>query len=203
MGGLSNQLRSGKMKNCHVPLRSLLIATFVGMLIAVAPQIACAQTCPGSSLSYIVRDSKGATIQAAWPDDLRFEGEAVSSNGTHSRWNDGGISVPTSMTTKAPADIVKLQGKVTTLNTGPMFTFSEPAKLRLTWGGKVMSLLFVMPTLGKYASKHFIVDSLPFQEGRYEISLSLSSESPFDNYFPAVGWQKVTEAEEAFDEGSG
>jgi len=84
-----------------------------------------------------------------------------------------------------PPEIAKFKDKTVLTNEG-MCIFKEDVKLRITLGGKIMSLTFHMPSLDDYASKDFVVESLPFKAGDYEITLNTGL-----NYYPAGAWKKV------------
>jgi hypothetical protein len=75
-------------------------------------------------------------------------------------------------------------GKIKTLyfSSGGLCNFKEPVKRSLTFKGKTMNLVFNMPTNW---DRHFLVDSLPFQPGTFEITLQESS------FYPRERWKKL------------
>ena len=174
--------------------RFLFTLALSGFLLAGASQVARGQICAGSKLNYVARDAKGAIIENAWPDNLHFEGEAGKRG--DSKWISDKLKVYGN-TEGLPPEIVKLTDRAWSLKTNAMCVFETDLKLRLTLNGKTMSLLFHMPRLGQYDSKEFIVDSLKFHEGSYEILLNLPQDSRFVNFFPAAAWKKLSDKAES------
>jgi hypothetical protein len=168
-------------------VRSLLLA---GLLVTVAsvsaPLTARAQICPGSNLFYVVRDARGAVIDAGGTD-VRYEGDG--SDKTYSHWGADALKADRLRSKSVAPDIAKLDGKVTLKNQA-MCIFKEDLKLRITLAGKTMNLLFHVPRLSEYDSKDFVVDSLPFKTGDYEITLGVPPET-WVNYYAASAWKKV------------
>jgi hypothetical protein len=72
-----------------------------------------------------------------------------------------------------------------------MCVFKQPVKLRLTLKGKTMNLIFRVPKLSEYDSRNFLVDSLPFREGTFEIELTVSGSDTRPRFYPASGWKEV------------
>jgi hypothetical protein len=60
------------MKRFGINIKTTLLALFGGLMIVLAPQLGQAQCCRGSHLFYIVRDGRGAAIDAAGKD-LQFD----------------------------------------------------------------------------------------------------------------------------------
>jgi len=156
------------------------------LLIGVGPKIARAQTCPGSQLFYVVRDAKGAVIDAGL-SDLKYEGDG--SKQTYRHWGSEAINAERLRSKEVPADISKLNGKVALKNQA-MCNFRDDVKLSVTLAGKTMNLVFHVPKLNETDSKDFVVDSLPFKAGNYEITLNMPPDT-WVNFYPAKGWQKA------------
>jgi len=156
------------------------------LLIGVGPKIARAQTCPGSQLFYVVRDAKGAVIDAGL-SDLKYEGDG--SQQTYRHWGSEAINAERLRSKEVPADISKLNGKVALKNQA-MCNFKDDVKLSVTLAGKTMNLVFHVPKLNETDSKDFVVDSLPFKAGSYEITLNMPPDT-WVNFYPAKGWQKA------------
>ena len=72
-----------------------------------------------------------------------------------------------------------------------MCNFKDDVKLSVTLAGKTMNLVFHVPKLNETDSKDFVVDSLPFKAGDYEITLNMPPDT-WVNFYPAKGWQKAT-----------
>jgi hypothetical protein len=176
------------MKSFQTKLRASILVTISGMLIVIAPQVMRGQTCPGSRLTYIVRDTHGDAINAA-NQDLRYDPD----NGSSSRkWQVRTGNFITSNQMQVPDGIKKLNGPVAPLETEAMCNFKQPAKLHLTLEGKTMNLVFLMPKLGEYDSRDFLVDSLPFRQGTFEIKLEVDTTSEtMSRFYPASGWKEV------------
>jgi hypothetical protein len=158
------------------------------MLMAVAPQTGQAQICPGSKLTYIVRDTRGGAIDAK-SKDLQFNPESGAPN---RKWRVSTNDFITSDQMQAPDSIKKLSGMMAPLETEEMCVFRLPVRLHLTLEGKTMNLTFLMPKLDEYDSRDFLVDSLPFRQGTFEIELSIEITSNTKSHFyPARGWKEV------------
>jgi hypothetical protein len=84
-----------------------------------------------------------------------------------------------------------LNGKLAALGTEGMCVFKQPVKLQLTLKGKAMNLIFRVPTLSEYDSRDFLVDSLPFRQGTFEIELAVSGSDTRSRFYPASGWKKM------------
>src|SRR5262245_60097448 len=161
--------------------RQKLISAFMVISAMFAFSLcAQAQTCPGSHLTYIVRDDKGAPIDAE--KDVQFN---VETGNPQSKWwvSDKQFIKYVS---GVPGDINKLNGTVKALMASTMCNFSKPVKLSLTWKDQVMNLTFVVPELSRNDSMDFLVDSVPFKAGDYEIEL-VSPEGKW-LFYPAKGW---------------
>jgi hypothetical protein len=68
--------------------------------------------------------------------------------------------------------------------------FQTDLKLSVTLGGQTMNLLFHTPRLAETVSKDFVVESVPFKAGDYEITLDMPADT-WVNYYPASLWKKV------------
>jgi len=166
----------------------LLLAMAIVTLV-LGSTLVRAQTCPGSHVNYIVRDEAGAVIENNWPDDLRFESDAAK--GHSYKWSTEKFKTRRA-TQVLPAEIANLDEKAWAVSTTGWCIFESDLDLRLTRKGKTMHLLFHVPRLGQYESRDFIVDSMKFQEGDYEIVLSLPKDSRRENFFAASAWKKVS-----------
>src|SRR3954471_7160194 len=166
--------------------RVLPLLALTMLLIGVGPKIARAQICPGSQLFYVVRDAKGAMIDAGH-SDLKYEGDG--SKQTYRHWGSEAINTDHLRSKEVPADISKLNGKVALKNQA-MCNFKDDVKLSVTLAGKTMNLIFHVPKLSEYDSKDFVVDSLPFKAGNYEITLNMPPDT-WVNFYPAKRWQKA------------
>jgi hypothetical protein len=166
-------------------LKALTTVAFGVVLFATAPQIARAQICAGSYLNYIVRDAKGTIIDAS-RRDLKFDGEGNQEKYSH--WSAEKMYVNGS-DKSLPSNLAKFDGNVL-FNRG-MCIFKDDVRLRVIFAGKTMNLLFRMPSLSQYDSRNFVVDSLPFKAGAYEITLKVTS-VPSLNYYPASSWKTAT-----------
>jgi len=146
-----------------------------------------AQTCPGSHLTYIVRDDQGKPIDAE-QRDLQFKVESETGPST-SKWFVSGKQF-IKYVSNVPEDINRLNGTIKALYTSAMCNFQQPVKLTVTWKDQTMNLRFLVPTLSRNDSKDFLVDSLPFKSGDYEIDLTKDPEGK-SLFYPARGWKKV------------
>ena len=176
------------MKSFQIKLRASILVAIGGLLIVIAPQAVQGQICPGSKLTYIVRDTHGAAIDAA-SKDLQYDPDNGSPN---RKWGVSARDVVATDRMQVPDSVKKLNGKMALLATEGMCTFKQPVKLQLTFEGKTMNLTFLMPKLGEYDSRDFLVDSLPFRQGTFEIELAVeTTSSTRSRFYPASGWKKI------------
>jgi hypothetical protein len=166
------------MKTIDTLPKQFLVLLFTAIVVFLLPANASAQICAGSSLRYVVRDKKGKVIDPtdiyetktrSAIDELKDAQKAV-------KGVDGNV-----------AKVILASG---------MCNFREPVKLQVSLNGKVMNLTFLMPVLGEYASRSFLVDSIPFRAGAFEINLAEKGEANpagewLGGFFPAKGWKKV------------
>jgi hypothetical protein len=164
--------------------RTYLLLIFC--LLAFSAPAAFSQSCPGSYVTYIVRDKRGKVMNAADPK-ITFSGEEM--NGRQ-RWRVAEKGFTRGRTFKLPAELEPLKEQVAGIYASEMCNFRAPLTLKVTMGGKTMELKFNFPRMGSMDSAQFLVDSLPFKPGRYEITLNLiEARSP--GYYPANGWKKI------------
>lgn len=175
------------MKSFQIKLRASILVAIGAMLIGLAPQAVHAQICPGSHLTYIVRDTHGVAIDAP-SKGLRYDPDNGSPN---RKWRIGTRDSIRSDRMQIPDSVKKLNGKIAMLETEGMCTFKQPVKLQLTLEGKTMNLTFLMPKLDEYDSRDFLVDSLPFRQGTFEIELAAEESGKRSRFYPASGWKKV------------
>ena len=160
------------------PLHTTLLILLFAVTLFLWPVNASAQICAGSSLRYVVRDEKGKVIDPAgtYETKTRSQIDELKDAQKVLKGVDGNT-----------AKVIRASG---------MCNFREPVKLIVKLNGKVMNLTFLMPMLGEYDSRSFVVDSIPFRAGTFEISLTGKGEpNPagdwLGNFFPAKGWKKV------------
>ncbi len=163
--------------------RSILIVIAVGMLACGS----MAQICDSSSVTYLIRDSKGKPIDA---DKVVFEKETGSLGST---WEIG-TRARTRYTgdkprVEIPADIKEAIASAKTLETRKTCNFNnKQVRLALNLKKKQMILNFAFPMLGEFEARDFIVDSLPFKAGEYHITLETLTGKQVD--YAAKGWHK-------------
>lgn len=156
-----------------------------------------AQYCPSSQLNYIVRNAEGKIINPAKLDAPDFIEEEVS-------------EIPYAEAEKkregywAVGEAVKRareqkQGALDK-ETGSLFVlhrysggcnFRNPITYRLTLGKKTMNLVFRFAAPKNDYGEIYLVDSLPFDQGTFEIELPEKSD-----YYAAALWRKTSDAAE-------
>lgn len=166
------------MKSIDSIPKSLLILLFTATTLFLLPGNASAQICAGSSLRYVVRDEKGKVID---PTDI-YETK------TRSKVEE------LKDAQKAVKGVAGNDAKV--IRASGMCNFREPVQVMVKLNSKVMNLTFLMPVLGEYDSRSFLVDSIPFQAGAFEINLAGEGETNpagdwLGRFFAAKGWKKV------------
>jgi hypothetical protein len=165
--------------------RGLMLATAI---VTVGPQTLRAQICPGSNLYYLVRDAKGAIISAD-RKDLQYQAEATKQPGIE--WGAQAIDDQQLRSKTVPPEVSRLNGKVA-LRKMTFCNFQTDLKLSVTLGGQTMNLLFHTPRLDETVSKDFVVESVPFKPGDYEITLDMPADT-WVNYYPARLWKKQSQ----------
>src|ERR1043166_8995664 len=118
-----------------------LLIGLAAAVILIAPPATRAQICPGSQLFYVVRDAKGAIIDAG-RNELKFAGDG--SPESYSHWAVEALNAQRLRSKEVPPEISQLDGKMTLKNQA-MCNFSSDVRLQLTLGGKTMNLLFHLP----------------------------------------------------------
>lgn len=162
-------------------LRPFAVMAFVLIVVGAAE----AQTCPGSHVTYLVRDKKGKPIDAS-SAKVTF---TAGTSGASKWWKVGPKEWGRSGAIALPDAIKPLNGTLAGLTTSQFCNFTEPAKLSVTIGGKTMHLTFNFPQMEEYASADFVVDSPKFKAGKYAITLAMPTGRRGD-YYPATGWKK-------------
>jgi hypothetical protein len=156
----------------------------VGVMALLLPAPADAQLCVGSHLAYVVRNAQGSPVSAE-STAFTFMGSVGSSS-----WYPGDKSF-FSFAAKLRSDtLLALKDTITPLTTSSAYcNFTKPVDLKVTMSGKTMELTFLMPALHESYSRSFLVDGLPFQEGRFEITLAITGQD-HSFFYPANGWTK-------------
>ena len=169
------------MKTIETLPKALLVLLFIATTLFLLPVNASAQICAGSSLRYVVRDEKGKVIDPT----------GVYETKTRSSVDE----------LKDAQKVIKgVEGNTTkVIRASGMCNFTEPVKLTLRLNSRMMNLTFMMPRLGEYDSRSFLVDSIPFRAGAFEINLAGKGETNpagtwLGDFFPARSWKKVATA---------
>ena len=160
------------------PLPKCLLLVMLGVSLYLVPASANAQICPGSNLRYVVRDEMGKVIDPTGVYETKAQSQIDE--------------------LKDAQKVVKgaTGNSVRVIHADGMCNFREPVKVTLKLKGKEMNLIFLMPKFGEYESRSFVVDSLPFQPGTFEIDLSAAGKANpagdwLGSFFPATGWKKM------------
>jgi hypothetical protein len=163
---------------------AVILGTLASVLALASP--ARAQMCPYSRLSYIVRDARGTPVDAA-SKSFAFGGSA-----DNSAWSEKSFILSYSgFETKIPTDLLStVKDKITPLTVDSIGSciFRNGATLSVKMAGKTMDLIFnIEQPLND--SHYYLVDGLPFQEGRFEITLPpVGGQFQF---YPAQNWTKL------------
>jgi hypothetical protein len=158
-------------------LKPLILLLFTATALYFLPVNTNAQICAGSNLRYVVRDEMGKVIDPSGIyapsgkgqiDELKEAQKVIKGAGNNAR-------------------IIRISG---------MCNFREPVKVTLKYKGKIMALVFRMPKFGEYESRDFLVDSLPFRAGIFEIDLSGPGQANpagdwLARFYPAKGWKLI------------
>jgi hypothetical protein len=152
------------------------------------PSPAHAQQCGNSTLYYVVRDAKGAPVDAA-ADSFTFRGDAGEALSWSARWSTNRRDAYTVFAPAAPPALLdEVAGRIAPLTLSSRgCVFRNDATLSLTVSGKTMEMVF-RAVSRCCDTRYILVDGLPFQEGRFEI------EFPAPGWFqfsPATAWKKL------------
>jgi hypothetical protein len=161
---------------------SLFAAAILVGLVNLTPQIARAQICASSNLTYVVRDAKGVIID---PRGANFRYALEGWEPTKQRL----------IRVEVPQQLSGLE-KAVGLQTWGQCSFQHPVTLKLTLEDKSMNLIFRASPLGGYRSANYLVDSLPFQQGTFEIDLPMPPDAS-GQFYAASGWKKTSSDAEA------
>lgn len=169
-----------------------IILAVIG-LIFLAPQVARAQTCLGSQLTYFVRDEKGKPMDEV-SRDLWYD----PNNGASSvfkwefRWEDLS-KAHDDQKIPLPQSISQSKARLAVFGTTGMCSFSAPVKLQLKLKGEIMTLVF---NAARAHDQWYTIDSLPFQPGAFQMDLPLINPRS-EKFYPAANWKKIgAEAEQ-------
>jgi hypothetical protein len=145
-----------------------------------------AQICPGSHLHYVVRAENGKIV------DAEKGGISVipDPNERYRIWEIDRQEYLRGEFNGVPDDIKSKEHSAATLEADAMCNFAKPVKLTLASKGKIMQLTFLMPKMDNIYSGQFVVDSLPFRPGKYEIKIETGFQGP-GGFYAAKGWKKV------------
>ena len=173
-------------------------ALFGLFLLAGSVVPAFAQYCPSSQLIYIVRDENGKIINPAKLDAPDFIEENVmaidyaeAEKDGQSYWGVGEVVKKARAQKSNNRD--KETGTLFTLHqfSGGACNFTEPVIYKLTLGDKTMNLVFRFAAPKNDYGENYLVDSLPFAQGTYEIDLPEKSD-----YYSPANWRKTSDKAE-------
>lgn len=158
-------------------------------LIFLVTATAAFGQCAGSNVFYYVRDAKGKFLTATANDLNAIDANVAAEGRKAPEWSVGryrGDPLPT--------DMAAAVDEVNAFRVTEMCTFHAPLILKLSIKGKSMELRFVVPKAAT-ASANFIVDSVSFQEGTYEMELTrpadASGYAPLGGFYASSLWKKV------------
>jgi hypothetical protein len=167
------------MKILGAQSKGLVLVSLIAAGIYLLPVNTNAQICAGSNLRYVVRDEMGKVIDPSGVYEPKVEREIDE------------LKDAQKVVKGSSGDSVRV------IRINGMCNFRQPVKVTLKRKGKMMNLTFLMPGFGEYESRSFLVDSLPFRPGTFEIDLSVPGEANpagdwLGRFFPARGWKKVS-----------
>jgi hypothetical protein len=151
-----------------------------------------AQSCNPAVVSYIVRDESGNVLKEA---ELKSIYEQLPKSIDDARLFTGEVSfADDGITFFWPESVDWEKGKKVP---GLQFINNETCTMRLrevtiTYHNKKMRLIFNIDIAGTQPDRRPVIDSLPFQEGAYELDLSDWSHDA-DKMIPSGRWKKVQE----------
>jgi hypothetical protein len=164
------------MKIFAVLSKAVLLVLASAFVLFLLPGDTSAQICPGSHLRYVVRDGKGRVIDPT---------------GVYQPEKRGQISE-----LKDAEKVIKgaAQPSIRVVDVFGMCNFREPVHVALKLKGKEMNLIFLMPRFEEYESRNFMVDSIPYKAGTFEINLAEAGEvnpggARAGGFYPAKRWK--------------
>jgi hypothetical protein len=156
------------------------------------------QSCNPAVVSYLVRDEQGSpldetdlkTISGQLPasdEGTRpFVGEVSFANDGRSFYRPESIEAPSG---KMVSMLQLINAETCTMHL---------SEVTLSYHHKTMRLVFNIDIARNQADRRLVIDSLPFQEGSFELSLSGWSH-PINEMIPATRWKPVTEGRRSKD----
>lgn len=173
----------------------VLLGLFLSSLAWAEP--AQAQQCPASSLTYVVRDASGKLFYEAFKS-VAFTGSAQGRawwawtplSESYSFFGFAPV-MPAELQAAAKRDLQSATGANTLMTSSSGCSFQTGATLNLTMAGKTMRLVF-NASLKCCNVDFFLVDGLPFQEGRFEITLTRTDQEQHV-FIPAKNWTKISD----------
>jgi hypothetical protein len=180
------------MKRFGVSKRAVLLAVLAGLAFTFAARRAEAQSCRPSQLFYVVRDERGRVMDPAGLQAPNFIEDMIGVVKT-ARDSTGSMAVEIGLDKEKTRSLLLQKfgsEKVRALyEVRGSCRFSETINFKLTLHQKNMNLILKVRGAGD-----FLVDSLPFQQGTFQIDLS---NPPGRGFFPATMWRKVSDKAEA------
>ena len=168
------------------------------VLLIFCSLAAYAQYCPGSEMAYVVRDPAGKIINPATlnaPDFIE-ESTISFSYAEAEKEREGywrmGEAVKSARKNKQ-GNLDKETGVFYALRetANGACSFSKPIIFKLTLGAETMNLVFRFAAPKNDSGEVYIVDSLPFQQGTFEIDLPEKSD-----YYAPSAWRKTSDEAE-------
>lgn len=175
-----------------------LFAALNLLLVVFCASSAQAQSCPSGELAYVVRDTNGKIIDPSKLDAPDFIEESVikftyaeADEKREGRWALGD-AVRTARE-KKQGNLDRETGNFYALHqwSNDGCNFKEPVIYKLTLGDKTMNLVFRFAAGQSGWGEVLLVDSLPFQQGTFEIGLPEKTD-----YYAPTNWRKTSDTAE-------
>ncbi|HTH51444.1 MAG TPA: hypothetical protein VL501_05905, partial [Pyrinomonadaceae bacterium] len=160
------------------------------IVLALAFGTATAQSCPCSYLTYVIRDAKGKVVKDPYGNFYTFEGKVDGKDFRTSIAGEFENDAPS-----LPPDLKAVASDVKGIAANQFCNFRGPATMKIVFNKKTtMELTFIFPRMNEQESTKFVVDSLPFKAGKYQIDLSKPTTAQKGNkyggYYAGRLWKK-------------
>lgn len=172
---------------------SYLIRFGLVVMFLTLPGLARAQYCNPAVVNYLVRDEKGALLS---PWQLKLVQRKLPEAIDNARVNVDEVSFAEdgeSYYWPESADYEKGRKQSTLQFVNASTCAMKLSEATITLNGKEMRLLFNVSIERQQRDRRLVIDSLPFQEGTFELDLQGWSHDP-EKMIPASRWHKVRTA---------
>jgi hypothetical protein len=167
----------------------MFVSLLIVLLISTSSNIET-QSCNPASVTYMVRDEKGNILTDT---ELKTISDQLPKTIGDANINRSEVSFVDSTKYYWPESADWSKGtKKSVLEMANAGTCTMKLKdVVLTYHSKQMHLIFNIDISRSQNDRRMVIDSLPFQEGTFELQKMTPRETGYDQLIPATSWKKV------------